>query len=311
MRKILILTFLMFVLSEYSFSQVLNLEREIDLSFFLRPREPHRIMVGADSHGNVFITQGRKEEFLKINPQGKIIFRAPLRVEGEIHHFDVDASGNPVCSFSARMVKNICIFPLVWFDGKNGNRIKEINLCDLFELITFLKILRPENIILINGIIRDENFRKYSLHTIDFNGRHLKSFSPVKDPSDIRGEKNREYFQLYTFLIDWRNKRIFQGLPLPNEMRVRVFDYSGNQIDEMSFEHGRFYRSIPDENGIWIYNGGMEYEFYNILNGRYTPTGRRMPVRRGEYFLAIDGSGNLYFAGGESFQILKVYNIKR
>jgi len=310
MRKILILTFLTFLLSEYFFPQVLNIEREIDLSFFLRPKEPHRVMLGVDNEGNIFITQERKEEFLKLNPQGKIIFRGPLKVEGEIHYFGVDSSGNPVCFFSPRMEGNNCIFPLVWFDGKNGKRIKEINLCDLFELITFLRILQPQNIILINGIIKNENFRKYSLHTIDFNGRHLKSFSPVKDPSNIRGEKNREYFQHYTFLIDSRNKRILQGLPFSEKMIVRVFDYWGNKIDEISLQHGGFYRSIPDENGIWIYNGKMEYEFFSFLKGKYSPTGKKMLKERGDYFLESDRLGNLYFAGGESSQILRVYRIK-
>ncbi len=310
MRKILILTIFTFLLSEYSFPQVLKLEREIDLSFFLRPKEPHRIMVGVDNDGNIFVTQERKEEFLKLNPQGKIIFRGPLKVEGEIHYFSVDGSGNPVCFFSPRISKNSCIFPLVWFDGKNGKRIKEINLCDLFELITFLKILQPENIILINGIIKNENFRKYSLHTIDFDGHHLKSFSPVKDPSDIRGEKNREYFQHYTFLIDSRNKKIFQGLPFPERMMVRIFDYSGNQVDEINLEHGSLYRSIPDKNGIWIHNGKMEYEFFSSLKGRYVPTGKKMTKGRGEYFLESDRLRNLYFAGGESFQVLKIYTIK-
>lgn len=313
MRKILFLILLMFLFSVYSFSQILKLEREIDLSFFLRPNESHRIMAGVDSDGNIFITQERKEEFLKLNQNGEIIFKAPSRVEGEIFHFDVDSSGNPVCMFSPRMAKETrtAIFPLVWFNGKNGNRIKELNLADLFELITFVKILRPENIILVNGIGKDdEKMKKYSLHIIDFNGTHIKSFSPVKDPSNIRGEQNREYFQPYLFFIDWRNKRILQGLPFAEEIRVRIFDYSGNQIDEMSLDRSCRWRMLPHKNGIWIYNGKGEYAFFQSSAKKYLSTGNKMVRIPTEYFITSDWSGKLYFAGGEKSQILKIYTIE-
>lgn len=313
MRKILFLIILMFIFSVNSSSQILKLEREIDLSFFLRPYEPHRIMAGVDSYGDIFITQERKEEFLKLSQSGKVIFRAPSRVEGEILDFDVDGSGNPVCMFSPRMFKETgtAIFSLVWFDGKNGNKIKELNLADLFELITFVRILRPENLILVNGIGKNENMKKYSLHIIDFDGRHIKSFSPVKDPSDIRGEQNKEYFQRYLFFIDWKNKKIFQGLPFADEIKVIVFDYSGNQVGEMSLNHFSPWRILPHKNGIWIYNGKGEYEFFQSSTGKFLSTGIKMLRIPALSFITSDQYGNLYFADGDKkSQILSIYTIK-
>ncbi len=311
MRKILIPT-LLILFTLPCFSGILKLKKEVDLSFFLRPNQPDRIMAAVDDSGNLYITQWRKDEFLKLDRTGKLILRAPSRIEGEIGSFDLDNSSNIVCMFPPKMVKNITYIPLVWFDG-NGKRKREINLGNLFEVIISLKILRPEDIILVNGVMKEESLRKYSLHTIDFEGNHKNSFSPVGKISkeDIVSfvSNNREYFSSpRSLFLDQKNRKILQFLPFSEGKKVRVFNYSGNLIDEMSLDPYVRWRIIPYNDGIWIYTT-KEYTFFKSMGAKYFMTEKKMEAIPW-YFLTSDLSGNLYFVGEKSFQVLKIYTME-
>ncbi|MGQ9618171.1 MAG: hypothetical protein ACUVUG_04320 [Candidatus Aminicenantia bacterium] len=56
MKRILFLS-LLILIPIFLFPEDLQYGREIDLSFFLRPNEPPRIMAASDSSGNIFITR--------------------------------------------------------------------------------------------------------------------------------------------------------------------------------------------------------------------------------------------------------------
>ncbi len=166
-----------------------RLEKEVDLSFYLRPFEAYRVFVGPDFQGNLFISQKGKEDFIKIDCEGRIVLKGPAKIEGEIINMDVDASGNPVCLYPIRRLSkekgkgDSLVFPLVWYDGKTGKKIKELNLAEEFFTLFQFKILRPFNFILVNGLANKEELKKFSLHIIDFEGDILVSFSEVDKTS--------------------------------------------------------------------------------------------------------------------------------
>lgn len=100
MRKIIFCLLSFFSVSTLLSSELLVIDREINLGFFLRPNQPQRAFVEADGQGNVFVSQFGKDKFIKVGPAGNILLEGPIRIEGEIVRMDVDGEGNAICLFN-------------------------------------------------------------------------------------------------------------------------------------------------------------------------------------------------------------------
>lgn len=305
-RAWLIFLILIFSVS-FSHPQSLKLEKEIDLSFFLNPYQPFLAYAAVDSQGNIFIAQRGKDSFIKLDPAGQVILRAPQKIEGEITKFDIDNEGNAVCVFRGRTTGNYFYLPLVWFDGITGKKIREINLGEIFGLVTQIKILRPKDLILINGLARNEKPIKHSLHLIDFNGNLLRSFSPLKHQGDGPEiiDKNSDYFAVAPY-FDPDNLLIFQAFPELGQ--VKYFDLNGNQIGEADWS---------SKNTFLIYSGNLwikDKEGFRIFEKKgntFVPTEAMVKADNNSpingYPIAIDSSGKIYFLGGKESQMLRIY----
>lgn len=310
MKRFLLIFLILFLPFCFIYSQNLKIEREIDLSFFLKPYQPHLVFAAVDSQGNIFITQRGKDSFIKVDPTGEVILRAPQKIEGEITKFDIDNAGNPACIFSGRQEGNYFYLPLVWFDGITGKKIREINLGEKFNFVAHIKILRPKDIILVNGIAKNEELRKHSLHLVDFNGNCLKSFSPCKEQGNVEDviNKNQDYFASPP-QIDSNNMIIFQAFP--SISLIEIFDYSGNHIGETEWI-GKKKFLIYSEN-LWF----QDAEGFIVLEKKgnnYIAT--KVKIRDEKkapipwYPIATDSSGNIYFLGDKQLQTLKIYAIQ-
>lgn len=310
MKRSLLIFLILFLPFCFIYSQNLKIEREIDLSFFLKPHQPHLVFAAVDSQGNIFITQRGKDSFIKLDPTGEVILRAPQKIEGEITEFDIDNNGNPACVFTGRQAGSYFDLPLVWFDGITGKKIREINLGEIFNFVAHMIILRPKDIILVNGIAKDEGLRKHSLHLVDFNGNRLKSFSPLKKQRDIPEiiDENRDYFASPP-QIDPNNMTIFQAFPSTG--LIEYFDSSGNRIGETEWI-GRDTFLIHSGN-LWI----KDAEGFRVLEKKgnsFIPTEVRIKndkkARVPWFPIASDSSGNIYFLGEKEFQTLKIYALQ-
>ncbi|MDD8031835.1 MAG: hypothetical protein PHQ25_07535 [Acidobacteriota bacterium] len=310
MRKFLITLWLTLFLFSLNYSQNLKLEREIDLSFFLKPHQPHLVFAAIDSSGNIFITQRGKGTFLKLDPAGEVILTAPQTIEGEITKFDIDNLGNPVCVFAGRYTENRASLPLVWFDGITGKKIREINLGEKFNLVAHLKILRPKDIILVNGIAKDEGLPRHSLHLVDFNGNRLKSFSPLKEQAAFPEIVNRnpDYFAVDP-KIDSNSLIIFQAFP--SKGLIDYFDYAGNRLGDTEWAGSDLF--LAYSGNLWI----RDKDGFKVLEkkgDRFVPIKAKIKDDQGApikwYPLALDSSGKIYFLGDKTLQTLKIYRLQ-
>lgn len=290
-----------FLLFPMLFSMNLRMEKEIDLSFFLKPHKPHEIFLTVDTQDNILLTQLRKDTFIKIDQKGRILYQAPLKLEGEILNFDIDIYDNPVCLFSPRKKGGYFFLPLMWFDAKTGKRIKEINLGETFDFVANINMLNPYDLILINGTIKDKKNKNKLLHIVDFNAKILKSFSSIEnlDTSEKMITKNLEYFAVRP-KIDRINQRILQTLPSTD--LIKIFNYSGEHIDDIKWNKKIFFIRTGD---LWLKENNSYVIFKNI-GKKYAKTEIKIPAVKW-HFLAEDISGKLYFIGGEEFQSLKIY----
>lgn len=291
-------------------SQALRIDREIDLSRYLRPHQPHRAVAAVDSLGNIFIAQRGNDSFIKMDPAGQIVLRAPQKNEGEIVEFDIDRVGNPVCLFRGRVEGASFVAPLIWFDGVTGDKIREVNLGQDFSFVAQMRILRPRDIILVNGIAKGEMPPGYSLHLVDFNGNRLGAFSPFeKRQGDILTiiDANRDSFGS-PILIDPDNMTIFQAFPSTG--LIRYFNYAGHALGETEW---------MDRNTFLIHSGSLWFrdeEGYRVVEkkeNRFVPTEKRIKDDTGTrvpwYPVSSDSQGNLYFLGNREFQTLKIYSV--
>lgn len=308
MKRILIVLSVIFFLIPFIYSQNLKLEREIDLSHFLKPYQPHFVFVSLDTQGNIFITQRGKDSFLKLNPSGEIIQHGPQKIEGEITRFDVDSNGNPVCLLTGRMTPKYFYLPLVWFDGISGQKIREINLGEMFNLVTHFQILRPNDLILVNGIAKDVKLPRNSLHLLDFNLNLIKSFSPLKEqlgdtPSLI--DKNPDYFAVAP-KFDPDNQIIFQAFP--GAGLIRYFDLNGNQVGETEWVGRNVF--LVHTGDLW-FKDKDGFMVFKKKGNRFEPAGLSLKEDKGSstpgYPVAQDTSGRIYFLGGDKSQTLKIY----
>ena len=293
------------------FSQALRVDREMDLSRYLRPHQPHRAVAAVDSLGNIFIAQRGNDSFIKIDPAGEIVLRAPQKNEGEIVEFDIDRVGNPVCLFRGRVEGASFVAPLIWFDGVTGDKIREVNLGQDFSFVAQMRILRPRDLILVNGLVKREIPPGHSLHLIDFNGNRLGAFSSFEkrqgDVPTIIGA-NQDHFGS-PILIDPDHLRIFEAFPSTG--LIRYFDYAGNALGETEWM-GR--------NPFLVHSGNLWFrdaEGYRVVEkkeNRFVPTEDRIKDDKGMrvpwYPLTSDSRGNLYFLGDTEFQTLKIYAVK-
>jgi len=309
-KRFLFVSFLPMVLC-FAHSQNLILEREIDLGFFLKPHQAHLVFAASDSAGNVFITQRGNDSFLKLDRAGKVVLRAPRRNEGEIIKFDIDGYGNSVCVFSGRLEEGKFRLPLAWYNGSTGEKLKEINLGERFSFIAHLRILRPRDLILVNGIASEEGFRNDSLHLLDFDGNHVNSFSPFGNQGltvEAILERNGDYFASSP-QFDSTNGIVFQALP---EMKlIRYFDLAGNRLGETDWaERDHF---LLHSGNIW-FQGAEGFRVVEKKGNQYVPTnvnikdadGARVPWHP----VAVDSYGNIYFLGGKDLQSLIIYALK-
>lgn len=274
--------------------------KEIDLSFFLRPHQPHGIFLTVDSQSNIFITQRGKEKFIKMDPKGELVYEAPSKIEGEIFNFDIDNDDNPVCAFTPRRKGGGFYFPIIWFDGTTGEKKREINLGETFDFVVHINILRPYDLILVNGTVGDPRYQDRTLHIMDFSGKILKSFSKIEN---LKTADIKKYSFAVRPEIDHINQRILLAF-LPLE-RIAIYDYSGKLLDEMKWNKRRFLIYLGD---LWL-GDNKDYAIYKNVGHKYVQTKEKISAFEG-YFLASDLLGKLYYVAGKEFQYVKIYNQK-
>jgi hypothetical protein len=307
MKKRFLIILILFLPTYLVFPQSLKIEKTIDLSYFLKPHQPHLVFAATDFQGNIFITQRGKDSFIKLDATGKMILTGPQRIEGEITTFDIDKDGNPMCLFPGMEDGSLFFLPLVWFDGTSGKKTKEINLGETFYFVAHLIVLGQNNVILVNGITRSDDLRDYSLHLVDFNGTRIRSFSPLRKRGDTTEtiKDNQDYFA-YRPRFDLTNMTIFQGLPSIGQ--IQYFDYSGNRVGETEWTNRETF--LTHSGNLWI-KRDEGFQELKKEGPRFIPTeviitdDKKAPIPW--YYLTSDLWGKLYFLGGQEFQTLIVY----
>lgn len=312
MKKMVFILMIFLLLSGSIYSKNLKLEKEIDLSFFLKPHQPHLAYVAIDSQGFIFITQRGKDLFLKLDQTGEVLLKAPQKIEGEITRLDLDHEGNVVCLLSGRMTGNSLFLPLVWFDGISGQKIREINLGEKFNFVAHLKILKPNDLILVNGIVKDERPPRNSLHLVDFNLNLIKSFSPLKEQNGDTTSlinMNPDHFASSP-KYDSDNSLIFQAFPSAG--LIKCFDLNGNQVAETEWVGRNLF--IVQAGELWI-KDDEGFSVFKKKGNRFEPEHISLKDDQSKpipwYPVAQDANGRFYFLGDKTFQTLKIYLLEK
>lgn len=327
-----------FILAQYLlfnygglFPEQIRVEKEIDLSYFLRPNY-YQTIVTADSFGRLFITQRWvKEDFIILEPDGTLSGSGPREKEGRIYSFDITSKGDPVILFQRDAYQTFMgrsAWTLCFYDGQTLNKKAEWDdafLKSRFRSIAQVKVLRPEDLLLVRGIRNGSIDQLKSLHIVDFEGNILRSFSDYeKKLNPLKNE--REFSDIFSpemLLIDEVNRRIFQKFYF--SQKVKVFDYEGHLLDEFPWPTSEFTNfAVAGNFLIWEYfplsisgegksshqRGPYKLVFWN--GHRFMPSEQEIP-----YNPAIDGvligsnsQGQLYFLSGSSRQILKIAKIE-
>ncbi|NPV82454.1 MAG: hypothetical protein HPY46_02560 [Candidatus Aminicenantes bacterium] len=198
--------------------------------------------------------------------------------------------------------------PLVWFDGISGQKIREINLGEMFNLVTHFQILRPNDLILVNGIAKDVKLPRNSLHLLDFNLNLIKSFSPLKEQlgdTPSLTDKNPDYFAVAP-KFDPDNQIIFQAFP--GAGLIRYFDLNGNQVGETEWVGRNVF--LVHTGDLW-FKDKDGFMVFKKKGNRFEPAGLSLKEDKGSstpgYPVAQDTSGRIYFLGGDKSQTLKIY----
>ncbi len=176
----------------------IRVEKEIDLSYFLRPNHYPTIVV-ADKSGRLFVTQPKiKEDFIILEPDGTLRGGGPREKEGRIYSFDITSQGDPVVLFQREayqvaMVKSSWV--LYFYDGQSLLKKAEWDdnfLKQRFRGIAQVKVLRPYDLLMVRGERNGLTDNLKSLHVVDFEGNILRSFSdyekkldPLKDEAEF------------------------------------------------------------------------------------------------------------------------------
>jgi len=237
-----------------------------------------------------------------------VVLRAPKKIEGEIIRLDIDSANNPVCLFSGRMSGGSLSLPLVWFEGNSGEKIKTLNLGEIFSFVAHLRILRPRDLILVNGILNKERPAINSLHLIDFNSKVIKSFSPlrIKENDITRTIRNNQDYFSSPPKYDPEGELIFQAFPEAG--LIKCFDPDGNQVAETEWIGKDIFLV---HSGDLLIKGQDGFLVFKKEGNHFEPAktvikdGKGNPVRG--YPVAQDGSGRFYFLGGQESQTLLIY----
>ena len=167
-----------------------------------------------------------------MDPAGEIVLRAPKRTKAR--SWSSISTGSAIrYAFSGGRVEGASfVAPLIWFDGVTGDKIREVNLGQDFSFVAQMRILRPRDLILVNGLVKVEIPPGHSLHLIDFNGNRRGAFSSFEkrqgDVPTIIGA-NQDHFGS-PILIDPDHLIISQAFPSTG--LIRYFDYAGNALGE-------------------------------------------------------------------------------
>ncbi len=321
MRKVALLLSLMGVvfLSAKSMIPV----KEVDLSFFLWPRYVPAI-IAIDSQNNIYITQRQRTEFIKINAKGAYEATGPFTREGRIKSLDVTEAGDVVVFFTRTpglIAAGKGAWGIVFFNGRELQKKWEIDfdkLSSIFFAITEVRVLRPENLLLIRGIRKGSSM---SLHVIDFKGNLINSFSPCE--GDFKNQDViTDCFSFGFLTIDYRDKIIYQIFPLTGI--IRAFDYKGQMLATGVFPKEEITNIVAD-------NGKLILENFPVVKR----LGSRLLHKRGPFLLmdlfgkelrilaekvewnpeidgiliTSDGKGNFFFLAGPARTILRVCRI--
>lgn len=189
-----------------------------------------------------------------------------------------------------------------------GKKIREINLGEKFNIVTHLQILRPKNLMLVNGIAKDEGLPRNSLHLVDFNLNLIKSFSPLKeqlgDTTSLM-DKNPDYFAVAP-KFDPDNLIIFQAFPAAGI--IRYFDLNGNQVGETEWVGRNIF--LVHSGDLWI-KDKEGFRVFKKKGDRFEPAKLWIKDDKGNpipgYPVAQDTNGRIYFLGGDKSQTLKIY----
>lgn len=313
------------------FPEQIRVEKEIDLSYFLQPNYYQTIVV-ADSFGRLFITQRWvKEDFIILEPDGTLSGGGPGEKEGRIYSFDITSKGDPVILFqrdASQVVMGQSSWALCFYDGQTLTKKAEWDdafLKSRFRGIAQVKILRPEDLLLVRGIRNASIDQLKSLHIVDFEGNILHSFSEYEKKLDpLKNESEfSDIFSPEMLLVDEVNRRIFQKFYF--SQKVKVFDYEGHFLDEFPWPTSEFTNfAVVGNFLIWEYfpisisregksshqRGPYKLAFWN--GHRFIPSAQEI-----SYNPEIDGvlicsnsQGQLYFLSGSNRQILKIAKIK-
>ncbi len=301
-------TFLiLFLIFTPLFCQSLRKEFEVDLSSYLLPHRPYLVWIATDSYGNIFVAQKERDIFLKLSPDGKILWKKSVKKEGMwIGFFDVDGAGNPVCVIKSRERLSL---PMIWFDGRTGEKLREIDLWKkkVIKGVVQMKILRPENLILFFGIRWEDEYKKYALHLADFDGNIINSFGEsliIDDETMWRGG--------WINCLDLFSKRVFINSPVASGI-VHVFDImTGRHICDLGDPKFRLYFTI---NGDLLCAKRDGFEIWKKEGDNYIPSGTKIKVNApmgitlGFPVGKDETLRRLFFMGGEEQRILRVYTL--
>lgn len=312
------------------FPERISVVKEIDLSFFLRPNYYSTIIV-TDKFGRIFVTQrGVKEDFIILEPDGTLSGGGPLERKGSVYSFDITADGDPVILFQAppsQVAVGHTSWSLCFYDGQTLAKKAEWDdqfLKQRFRGLAEVKVLRPNNQLLVRGIKTGPADSLNSLHIVDFEGNILKSFSEYEKRLDPL-KNQREFSDVFApqmLLVDENNRRIFQKFPF--SQKVKVYDYAGQLLAEFPWDTAVYtsfaavgdfliweyfpFASFPD--GSQAHQRGP-YKLFYWRGNRYLP-GKEIPYSPeiDGVLIGFDATGKLYFLAGKSRQILKIAAIE-
>lgn len=311
------------------FPDQIRVEKEIDLSYFLRPNYDDTI-VEADRFGRLFVTQRLiKEDFIILEPDGTLSGGGPREKEGRIYSFDITSQGDPVILFKReayQVAMGKSSWVLCFYDGQSLIKKTEWDdnfLKQRFRSIAEVKVLRPYDLLLVRGERRGLPDNLKSLHVVDFEGHILRSFSdyekkldPLKDETEFS-----DVFSPGMLVVDEVNRRIFQKFYF--SQKVKVFDYEGHELDKFPWPTSEFTAfAVVGNFLIWEYfpfspesksghqRGPYKLAFWN--GNRFIPSTKEIPYNPeiDGVLIGSNGQGLLFFLGGSIRQILKIARVE-
>ncbi len=107
--------------------------------------------------------------------------------------------------------------------------------------------------------------------------------------------------------MEYSNQIILQGLPTTR--RIRVFDYKGTRYEDIVLEEDSRLQVITLNGYLFIPNQKRELTQLEFKNGKFSQIKTKLKENPGYYLSSYNDY--VYYIGGESSQILKIYRTLR